>query len=223
MHWTDEPKLKTKHQVLDPIEWETDLELVLPIAKQLPEITLSKVLEQRETRRIFRPLDLNTLSNFLYHSLRVREQIRQNSGSMLIKKPVISAGSIHSTNCLLSIYNKPNQWYYYDGIKHSLKRLKVESETPFSLLAKARSMLLETSNSTVLWYICDLERLSSKYENPETLAYRDIGAVLSTQSLIAESLGLTFCPLGITGSTEAKSLHKRRHILGGGLALLGAR
>lgn len=223
INWSDEPKIKPQYKVLDPLKWDTDSEIILPPALSLPSMTLSSVLEKRTTTREFDAVSVDLLGSFLYHSLRVRAQVRHSNGSLILKKQIISSGSLHSINCLVSMHNTPNQWFYYDGIRHSLNRIRTINDQLHMVSNKARADIPRAGKSTILWYICDFERLSSKYEEPESLAYRDCGAILSTQSLVAENFNLSFCPLGITGATESRSLQTIRNVKGVGLALLGQR
>ena len=51
-------------------------------------------------------------------------------------------------------------------------------------------------------FIAESGKTASKYENPESLVWRDAGTLLGYMSLVAEALRLQFCPLGLTGDPE---------------------
>jgi hypothetical protein len=56
---------------------------------------------------------------------------------------------------------------------------------------------LEAGQGTILWFIADLGWSGGRYENPESLAWRDSGALLATIGLVAEGMGLNCCGIGV--------------------------
>ncbi|WP_169732561.1 hypothetical protein [Derxia gummosa] len=74
----------------------------------------------------------------------------------------------------------------------------------------------------MLALIVEPGKTAAKYVNPESLVWRDAGVVLGYMSIVAEVLGLSFCPLGITAHAELTNLFGPNECLfGAGLALLG--
>jgi nitroreductase len=67
-------------------------------------------------------------------------------------------------------------------------------------------------------------RTAAKYENAESLIWRDAGIALGYMSIVAEALGLTFCPLGVLGEPYVSAVVSGDpRIQAAGLAVLGAR
>lgn len=66
--------------------------------------------------------------------------------------------------------------------------------------------LLGTVNGCTLRFVGDLDKVRAAYENPESLLWRDAGALLATLCLTAEWLGLTAAPLGLVGTQHVRSL-----------------
>ena len=65
-------------------------------------------------------------------------------------------------------------------------------------------------------------KTAAKYEHHETLVWRDAGVVLGYMSLVAEALGLSFCPLGLTGRPQlTEFLPESQAMHGVGLSVLG--
>jgi len=64
-------------------------------------------------------------------------------------------------------------------------------------------------------------KTSAKYSSSSSLVWRDAGVLLGHIGLAAESLGLNYCPLGITGEPWVSQLDSQGKLSGVGLALLG--
>jgi len=59
--------------------------------------------------------------------------------------------------------------------------------------------IIPSKNATILLFAAHFEATLSKYDHGESLIWRDSGALGQTMHLVAESLALKFCLLGITG------------------------
>ncbi|HWX23327.1 MAG TPA: hypothetical protein VN578_25775 [Candidatus Binatia bacterium] len=68
-------------------------------------------------------------------------------------------------------------------------------------------LCLKVQKGTVFWFVADFARSGAKYQNPESLVWRDSGALLATINLVAEGLGLNCCGLGV------HEIHSVRRIL----------
>jgi len=66
-----------------------------------------------------------------------------------------------------------------------------------------------------------MELVSAAYDNPESLVWRDAGALLFAICLFAEGLGLAACPLGFVGqwSVEALGFPADRFLAVGGVQI----
>lgn len=64
---------------------------------------------------------------------------------------------------------------------------------------------------------------AAKYQACESLVWRDAGVLVGYLSLVAEVLGLDFCPLGSTGGSALGYLDQQPQLLGVGVALVGGR
>ena len=64
-------------------------------------------------------------------------------------------------------------------------------------------------------------KTAAKYANSESLVWRDAGVLLGYMSVVAEALGLGFCPLGITGQAYVSALSADARLTGVGLAVVG--
>ncbi len=83
--------------------------------------------------------------------------------------------------------------------------------------------VLDSQAATIVLLAAEPGKTLAKYENGASLVWRDAGALLATMAFAAHSLGMNFCPLGITGERCVRSLDPHRRLVGVGVALLGAR
>jgi hypothetical protein len=109
----------------------------------------------------------------------------------------------------------------YNPTEHSLIELPGSSHSAAEGRAAA-SRVLELEHGILLGLVAEPGKTAAKYENHETLVWRDAGVVLGYMSLIAETLGLSFCALGITGQPYLTSyLPDACSLQASGLAVVG--
>jgi hypothetical protein len=109
----------------------------------------------------------------------------------------------------------------YDPCEHVLLEMPCSIDSARAG-REAVGRLLNLDEGVVFGLIAEPGKTAAKYENHETLVWRDAGVVFGYMSVIAEALGLAFCPLGITGRpylTDYLSHDSKLHAAG--LAVLG--
>jgi len=83
---------------------------------------------------------------------------------------------------------------------------------------------LEVQRGTIFWFVADLTRSAARYENPESLAWRDSGALLATIGLVAEGLNLKCCGLGFHDiPTLRRFLRLNESVIGVGGCIVAGR
>ncbi len=175
------------------------------------------VLHRRECRRQFCTASPARFGELLYLTHSAKNSYVNDAGFEVEQRNVISSGALHAVHILFNHPSQPN-WYWYDPHTHCATEL----DLPRNVLAEqARDFFSSSRLATVIWYVADVELISAKYDNPETLIWRDAGAVQSMHSLISEQIGLAYCPLGISGIVEAALVSNERQLVGVGLALVG--
>jgi hypothetical protein len=113
-------------------------------------------------------------------------------------------------------------WSRYDAVAHSL----VEVPGSTALAERARLVageLLAVREGVLIALVAESGKTAAKYENPGSLVWRDAGVVLGYLSLLAQALGLAFCPLGLTGHDFAEPIAPQGVLDGVGLAVVGNR
>jgi SagB-type dehydrogenase family enzyme len=204
-----------------PFVWPAGIRLQLAPRNQVLELDLVALLEQRQTRRSFnRPLEDATLGEFLWLACRNRSSRPSPFGPDQESRAHPSAGAMHPIHVLLCRDAGP--WMRYDPAEHALIELPGSTDSA-SVGRHAASRLLELDQGVLLGLVAEPGKTAAKYANHETLVWRDAGVVLGYMSLVAEALGLTFCPLGITGQSHLTDyLSDASRLQAAGLAVVGA-
>ncbi len=181
----------------EPFVWPAGVRTPLaPRARPL-ELDLVALLDERQTRRTFsKPFDDATLGEFLWLACRNRSSRPGAFGLDQESRVHPSAGAMHPIHVLLA--REMGSWLRYDPLEHALIELPGSGATVAASREAARS-LVELGRGMLIGLVAEPGKTAAKYEHHESLVWRDAGVVLGYMSVVAEALGLAFCPLGITG------------------------
>lgn len=166
----------------------------------VPEVSFLAILQARESG-IGGPVGLLELSSLLWHATALRN--RRQDGRFGIpweSRPAPSAGGLHPTR-IVCLPVGGGYGGLYDPDRHRLLRLRgADPDAPWN----ARNVLeIAGANAGVtLQLAADRSKVAACYNGPDTLMWRDAGALAATLCLVATALGLTSVVLGRHG-TEA--------------------
>lgn len=224
MNWTDlgNPFPRIQPLTYRPIEWPIEEVFFLPPPLEgnlLPP--MRSVIESRRTRREFGSLDHYLLSEWLW--LVAREMVAGHSrlGFALTQRPAPSAGAIHPIHIVLSL-PEMDGWQLYLPDKHALALLSQPNQTR-DVVRNELLPVLDIQSGIVIRLIAEPGMTAAKYENADSLVWRDAGVLTGQMALVAEAFACNFCPLGITGNEWCASLKLEDCLAGVGLAVLGSR
>lgn len=212
------PKAATSRKHLPQYQWQIIEEIKLTGLSHHPNRSFLEVLDNRKTRREFRALTKGAIGELFYLANRTISRDKGTSGLVEEHRPVVSSGGLHCVECLV-MFPDGKFWYRYDSLRNTLQSIKVPNTE--SLISECREFFPTASEAAIIWYLGDLQRLKGKYVNPESLMWRDVGAVIATHSLVCEYLNLAYCPIGITGRIDATKLSQNGELIGLGIALVG--
>jgi len=182
----------------------------------------SDALQQRRSRRDFAPIGMQALSTFLWHTLHCQRTAESPMGFSLQQRPVPSAGAIHPVHLLVQLPLEGGQWARYNPVTHALDIVDHTANVLQGLCEEA-DQVLRAEPGSLLLFVAEPEMTAAKYDNPCSLIWRDAGVMQGALAIAAEALALNYCLLGITGDPWAGRLSKQCHLVGVGLAALGAR
>jgi len=181
--------------------------LPLPKIAKISWPKLDTVLKNRRSRRDFQtPLAFQQLASLVWHSSRLREKRVLEDGTFSQSRIAPSGGGCHPIHIvILAAPDFARDVLVYDAEHNGFG---VVGPVDVRLLRKAikeTDDCLRVRKGTMFWFFADVARIAGKYHHPESLIWRDSGALLATISFVAEAMKLQACALGIH---ETPSLRK---------------
>lgn len=224
MDWTNlgEPRPKSEPSRYVPRFWPCEGYKPLSRVDSLPQGDISEQLFARRSCRWFdaAPSE-SSLGHLLYLTAFSQGHEASPYGFDLSRACAPSAGAIHGIHIFVVPASDNSAWHY-DPSRHSLGRLTQSAK----LATKARAdaaQLTHLGSATLLLLVAEPGMYAAKYHACESLVWRDAGVLIGYMSVVAEVLGLDFCPLGITGSNALDHLGQQSQLLGVGVAVVGGR
>lgn len=192
-----DPTPRMHPAIYQPFVWPEGNTTQLSPRNNTLNINLVELMEQRQSRRDFNnPIDDTQLGDFLWLACRNRSSRPSPFGPDQESRVYPSAGAMHPVHILIARDIGP--WKHYDPVAHTLVDLP-KSDDSASAVRRVANDLIDVGHGVLLGLVAEPGKTASKYESHETLVWRDAGVVLGYMSVVAEALGLAFCPLGITG------------------------
>jgi SagB-type dehydrogenase family enzyme len=193
----------------------------LPITDVSELHQLSDILELRRSEREFEDVPVASLAALLWRGARTKASDVSSMGVSIEHRLAPSAGAIHPIHLIIQL-PKENGWARYNPHAHCLDVLSDASRCLDPLVEHCESVLSRQDGSLIL-FVAEPGKTSEKYENSESLVWRDAGVLQGCLGLIAASLTLNYCLLGITGNPWVAALSDQGELQGVGMAILGAR
>lgn len=157
------------------------------------------VIDNRNSTRNFRRLFLEEISAVLWASSKVKSLSLQENGYILTKRPASSAGARHPIDLIvISPTLNCKDLHYYNPFDHTLNKLNL-TEFPLDDFLNHVSSIISLVDGTVVWFICHPHRTSAKYDNFQSLVWRDAGVLIHSIQIACCGLGLSSCPVGSLG------------------------
>lgn len=221
MTWIDlqDPLPRERQQPYEPITWPDEEFVKLPVPVSTSGKTFSEVLDQRRTTRKFACVETADLAYFFWNTARIQGTLGSALGFVQTFRPVASAGAVHPIHILVK---RPasSTWCRYEPSMHAMIALPTFTNSLSDVDEKIGSAV-DAANATILLYVAEPGMTAAKYQNEASLIWRDAGALLGHSALVAADMGLSYCPLGLTGNVWAKRLNQQGQLAGVGVALLG--
>lgn len=185
-----------------------------------PSASFFQVVDKRRSRRDFAPLPLDQLCSLLWFSCRTID-IAPPRETRWEHRPSPSAGGRHPIDVFVVESNSNyERLFLYQPVPHALAQLQIDKKYLRKLL-DAIDDVLPIQKASVIWFGAQFARTLSRYKHGESLVWKDAGALTAIISLVAESLKLSSCPVGITGEPYFSRCIQSSEVLGVGGVLLG--
>lgn len=216
-----EPKPKERFSRYEPYCWPDGAEVCLEAAPSDLPVNLTRLTQERRSRREFAILPLPPLGHLLSLCCQANSWTKSPFGFEQQFRGVPSAGAIHPIHILVQ-RQRFNGWERYDPIGHKLKGVDESKMLAHSARAFADE-LVATGAATLLALVAEPGKTEAKYDHSESLVWRDAGVIIGAIAWTAEALGLNLCPLGTTGHAYVAPLGPDGALVGMGMLLIGGR
>lgn len=219
-----EPRLRSNEVVYEPYAFEITTTLHLPVPDAIPSEECLQVLHKRRSRRKFGRLDQRQLSALLWFSAKTLYRSVELSGFPWSHRPSPSAGGRHPIQILvLNAKHGSADLSLYEPELHALHSLRQSSDPKTIAFIATLDAVVPSQQGTILWFTADYLRTLSRYDQGESLVWRDAGALLGTIAVAAEALQLNCCAYGLTGDDWIATMFPRNRFGGAGGCVIGSR
>lgn len=216
-----EPRPRARPSPYSPHMWPKGNLTELEAGPDYLSVNLAAISRDRQTRRDFGPLSLRHLGHLLWLACRVHSSRSSDLGFNQQFRPLPSAGAVHPIHLVIQ-RSRGMGWEIYDPELHAL--LAILASADFADAARLEAnKIVASSDAMLIGLMAEPRKTGAKYQNAESLVWRDAGVVIGYLSMFAEALGLSLCPLGATGDAHIAPLGAPGVFCGAGLLLVGAR
>jgi len=183
---------------------------------------LEVILSRNSDPNILSSLSENELSELLLISTKIRSIHIDNDGYVITKRTTPSAGGRHPVDILVSQFapSGNRSLSYYNPIDHSLSELLVPAAKLQDFYSEV-NLNLPLEEACLIWFSIQKEKTGSKYYSPQSLYWRDTGALLYCIQLASTYLGYKSCPIGTLANATFNLLFNNPKLASGGGILIG--
>jgi SagB-type dehydrogenase family enzyme len=217
------PQPRTTEEKVASFEYPVQYTFKLPAAISAIPTRFDEIISKRKSTRDFSGITLQQLSDILWYTAKVKKTFVQDNGYILTHRGTPSAGARHPIDMLIineELFNT-NLPHYYNPFEHSLNRLGVPQQTVKNFITHVDEVVPKT-NATLIWFIAHPKRTAAKYENPESLIWRDAGALINSIQLTCTALNINCCAIGTLGEPYISDFFNHQDdIFGTGGLLIG--
>jgi len=148
--------------------------------------------------------------------------VRQVADAHRFRRPSPSAGGLHPIHVLISPPSGAARVLLADPDRDRLVRLAVTKPDQVAAFRRQRQAMLPRARGYFVVLAGNLDLLGAYYENPETLFWRDAGALAQTLALTFEAYRLKSCLMGVTGQEMLNAVGMDGTLTAAGAMIVGA-
>lgn len=216
------PSIRERHLEYTPFVYSS-LEKIT-----LPEVSFSKrqndflnVLRERRSVKQLGNCAIEKLSEILFHAVKPYMICRDDYDMMVYRSASPSAGGRHPIDILVGLpENEGRRLFLYEPLSHSLLRLDIPVELQREFFNDI-NQTLPLGDSVLVWFSIQYMRTASKYNDYESLIWRDVGAQLCCLQQVAKYAGLDSCPIGYLAEETYNKMFNCASLISGGGMIIG--
>jgi SagB-type dehydrogenase family enzyme len=219
-----EPSPRAQELPFRPYEFAVKERRLLPVPEYQASAPCLEVLHQRESRRKFGTVADAQLSALLWFSAKTLRTRCEPSGFTWQHRPAPSGGGRHPIHILVVAPPlQPGAVSLYEPQGHALLALDIPDQTAIADFAQVIDFVLPPQQGTVLCFAAEPARTATRYNDSESLIWRDAGALVATIHIAAEALSLNCCALGPLFHFWMSRILPDTRFVGVGGVIVGAR
>ena len=216
------PSIRERHLAYVPFVYPS-LEKIT-----LPRVTSSKrqndfldVLRERRSVKQLGGCASEKLSEILFHAVKPYTICKDDYDMTVYRSASPSAGGRHPIDILVGLPEKDGRrLFIYEPLSHSLRRLDVPIDLQRDFFDDI-NQTLSLGDSVLLWFSIQYMRTASKYNDYESLVWRDAGAQLCCLQQVAKYVGLDSCPIGYLAEETFDKMFNSASLISGGGMIIG--
>lgn len=219
----ENPKPKIKEDEPFPFEYHILRSIKLSRKIRPLPISFDRIIETRRSVRTFKPRTLQDVSDILWYVAKVKSTFQQENGYILTHRGTASAGARHPIDIIISNPKLLHSelFYYYNPFEHSLNQLANSSGDMPAFIGHI-NQIVDMTNATLVWFVAHPSRTSAKYDHPESLIWRDAGALINNIQMVCTAFGMNSCPIGSLGEPYISNFfNNQAGVFGAGGLLIG--
>ena len=217
---SEDPRPKVRPTSSSTIQWPVLRHLGHPRVQAPPEISFSKVLEERRSSRVMQYERLRTVVSAIAFATQSRFNNEVN-GIKRYRRPSPSAGALHCIEIILIDWRGSLRAFHCAPDDAAITQLYIQNPEEALRFRDRCQTILPNARGTAILFSANVERVEKSYDHFQSLIWRDAGALLQTLFLTFTAYGAEFCPLGLLGNEMLVALGLEKHLIGAGVALVG--
>lgn len=217
------PEVKEKEDEIPSFDYQVIQSIKLSRKITPLPVRFDRVSEMRKSRRTFKPITIQQISDVLWYTAKVKSTFQQEDGYILTHRGTPSAGARHPIDIMISnqILLGHGFLYYYNSLEHSLNQLaNLYGDVP-AFLGHINE-IVDIADATIIWFVAHASRTNMKYEHAESLIWRDAGALINNIQMVCTAIGLNSCAIGSLGEPYISNFfNNQAGVFGTGGLLIG--
>ena len=203
---TRDPLPRATPAALKPLDWPMRRTLGASPAARLMPVALPDAMLARRSVREMAPAPLRSVLA-LVGWVTVARSVRVADPLSRTRRMPPSAGALHPVEVIVVAGGRRAPVLLrVDPFSARVQVLSERRAGPAARLLTRLPQLLPGARGTALVLLADRARTAAVYHRPDSLLWRDAGALLASLQLAAGTMGLVACPTGLIGQEIADAL-----------------
>lgn len=217
------PVPKKVHDKFMPFTYTREPSVRLPRSLTTKSTSFADVLENRRSCLPIVEPPSDVICELLFRSMKIESMSLDQRMFITSRRTAPSAGGRHPVDVLVSFPTesmRDRKLAYYNPIEHSLANINVPNDVLMRFFHEV-DRNVPIGRGCLLWFSIQARKTSSKYDNPESLYWRDTGALLYCMQLVATWLDLATMPVGSLAAKSYRKIFPKTTLISGGGLLVG--